>query len=315
MKNFFLIYGLDKSLINNEIKKIKEKLQASEIINYSLDKDKLEDIILDASLSSMFENVKLILVNNATFFSSNRSSIDIKPLEDYIDHYNSDTYIIFSCQTEKIDSRKKITKKISEIGNVIETKAKDLNYVKDYIYDYLKKDNYKLEDINYFCSKVGTNIDNIKNELDKLMIYKDETKIISNEDIDKLIIPNLEDDIFSLTDAVVDNRVNNSIALLQEFINKGYDEMQIISLLATQFRFMFQVKRLSNKGYSDNDIASYLAANPYRIKITLRKCYNYTESDFLLYLKKLGELDENIKLGKIDKNIGLQLFLMNKDYK
>ena len=111
MKNFFLIYGLDKSLINNEIKKIKEKLKASEIINYSLDKDNLEDIILDASLSSMFESKKVILINNATFFSSNRGSIDIKPLEDYIEHYNSDTYIIFSCLTEKIDSRKKITKK------------------------------------------------------------------------------------------------------------------------------------------------------------------------------------------------------------
>jgi len=214
MKNFFLIYGLDKEIINNEIKKLKEKFETSEIINYSLDKDNLEDIILDASLASMFSDKKVILVNSATFFSSNKGSIDIKSLEDYIDHYNSDTYIIFSCPTEKIDSRKKITKKISEIGEVIETKAKDINYVKSYIYDYLKKDNYKLEDINYFCSKVGTNIDNIKNELDKLMIYKDENKIITNDDIDKLIIPNLEDDIFSLTDAVIDNRVNKSIELL-----------------------------------------------------------------------------------------------------
>ena len=315
MKNFILIYGLDKSLIRNEINKIKDRLGASEIIKYSLDKDNLEDIILDASLTSMFSDKKVILVENSYFFSSNKSNIDIKPLEEYLEHYNSDTIIIFVCPTEKIDTRKKLCKKISELGQVIETKEKDLTYVKNYIADYLKKYNYKLEDVNYFCSKVGTNIDNVKNELDKLMIYKDKNKIIGNSDIDKLIIPSLEDDIFSLTNAVIDNKIEESIFLLEEFLNKGYDELQIIALLANQFRFMFQVKRSNNKGYSETNISKELAANPYRVKITIKKCYYYTESDFLLYLKKLGELDENIKLGKIDKKIGLQLFLMNKDYK
>ena len=314
MKNFYLIYGIDNSKIYNEINKIKDKLGVSEIIKYSLDKDLLDDIILDASLVNMFSQKKLILVSDAFIFTGNKKSLDTTILEKYLDNYNSDTYIIFTCNTEKIDSRKKITKKLMDKGTIIEIKGKDANYVKQYINDYLNEFGYKLESLEYFCNKVGTNIDNVKNELDKLMIFKDSDKFIKNSDIDKLVIPSLDDDIFGLMDAIIGNNVLRSLELLQEFINTGYDEMQLISLLASQFRFMYGVKRLYNKGNSNDKIASTLCANPYRVKITIKNCYYYTEDSLLLYLKKLGELDENIKLGKIDKSIGLQLFLLNKDY-
>ena len=314
MKNFYLIYGLDKSLIKNEIEKIKEELKASEIIKYTLEKDKLEDIILDASLVNMFETKKVILVNDSYFFSAGKKEEEIELLEQYLNNYNSDTYIIFECPTDKIDTRKKIYKKIKEIGKVIEIQKKDTNYIKEYINNILNKENYTIDDIGFFISKVGTNIENIKNELNKLLVYKMEEKKITNEDIEKLIIPSLEDEIFSLTDAVIKSNTKKTLELLEQFLNKNYDEMQIIILLASQFRFMYQVKRLVNKNMNTDAIIKELSANPYRVKITIKNCYYYNETMLLSYLKKLADLDKNIKLGKIDKKIGLQLFLMNKDY-
>lgn len=313
MTNFYLIYGTEKSLINKEIEKIKNDLKIKDIIKYSLDKDNIEDIILDAKLVNLFATQKLILVEDAYIFSNNKKENNINILEDYLNNYNSDTYIIFTNVTEKIDSRKKICKKINEIGKIIEIKKKDINYTK-YIQDILKEHNYKMEDINYFLKNSGTNIDNIKNELDKLFIYKMDNKIITNNDIDKLLIKALEEEIFALTDAVIKNDTKKSLELLEEFLNKNYDEMQIIILLASQFRFMFQVKRLYNKNLSSDSIAKELSANPYRVKITIKNIYYYTEQDLLLYIKKLADLDKNIKMGKIDKYLGLQLFLLNKDY-
>lgn len=111
MKNFYLIYGTNKSQISKKIEELKNKLNASEIIKYSLDKDNLEDIILDASLVNMFSNIKLILVSDAKIFATSKKDINTKPLEDYFDNYNSDTYIIFVCEQEKVDTRKKYIKK------------------------------------------------------------------------------------------------------------------------------------------------------------------------------------------------------------
>lgn len=315
MKNFYLIYGTNKSQISKKIEELKTKLNVSEIIKYSLDKDNLEDIILDASLVNMFSNIKLILVSDANIFATSKKDINTKPLEDYFDNYNSDTYIIFVCEQEKVDTRKKIYKKIKEHGEIIEiTKTSKLD-IKKFILNTLKQNEYTIENIDYLSDKIGTNIDNAENELNKLMIFKMDEKNISNNDIDKLIIPSLEDEIFALSDAVIKNETKRSLDLLEEFINKNYDEMQIIILLASSFRFMYQVKHLSNKNMSSDMIAKELSANPYRVKINLKNCYYYNEDDLLSYIKKLADLDKNIKLGLIDKNLGLQLFLMNKNYK
>ncbi len=314
MKNFYLIYGTDKSRIHKKIEEIKEKLKIEEIIKYSLDKDNLEDIILDASLVNMFSSTKLILIDDANIFTTSKKEIDTKVLEDYLNNYNSDTYIIFECNQEKVDTRKKIYKKIKELGEIIEIVKPDKKSIKEYILNLAKKNNYVIEDIDYLTNKIGTDVNNVDNELTKLFIFKTEDRKITNKDIDKLIIPSLEDEIFALSDAVIKNETKRSLDLLEEFINKNYDEMQIIILLANSFRFMYQIKYLSNKNMSSDMIAKELSANPYRVKINLKNCYYYSESDLLLYLKKLADLDKNIKLGLINKNLGLQMFLMNKNY-
>ena len=64
MKNFYLLYGIDNSIIENELNNI-IKNNKEDIIKYSLDNTKIEDIIEDASTISMFANKKIIIVNNS----------------------------------------------------------------------------------------------------------------------------------------------------------------------------------------------------------------------------------------------------------
>ena len=141
-------------------------------------------------------------------------------------------------------------------------------------------------------------------------MYKLDTKNISNDDIDKITIKSVEEEIFALTDAVIAKNTKLSLNLLQEFLNKDYEEIQIIMLLASQFRFLFQVKRLLNKGKSESEIAKILEANPYRIKFTIKKLYAYTEDMLLDYIQKLAKMDHDIKLGLMNKKLALDLFII-----
>ena len=74
---------------------------------------------------------------------------------------------------------------------------------------------------------------------------------------------------------------------------------------------MYQVKELSKKGYRIYDIMDLLDQKQYPIQKAIQKGYNYDSKILLEYLNKLAELDINIKTGKIDKNTGLELFIIN----
>ena len=203
---------------------------------------------------------------------------------------------------------KEANKKLEELNN-------DLDNLSNYVNNLLKDNNFYMSNsnINYFIAKVGNNINNIDNELEKLYLYKFDDKKIEKEDIDDLVINNIDDEIFAITNAVINNEVDKSLDLYNEFMMKNYEPTQIIGLLASQFQFLYQVKYLYNKNKTQNEIAKLIDVHPYRVKLAIGNLYNYTESDLLHYISKLGKLDEDIKTGNIDKNVGLELFLLNKD--
>ena len=302
--NLYLFYGNNKSIINDKINNIinKYNIVDNNIIKYDLE-DNLDNIIEEASMISLFGDTKLIIINT-TF----KEEIDIDKLEDYLKNYNSNSYLVFLA-SDKVDTRRKLYKLITKYG-IIEEVNSDDNYIRSYIKECIK--DYKI-DINYFLSKVSDNLDNIKNELDKLMLYKIEDKNITNKDIDDLVIPNIEEDIFALTDSVITNNIDKSITLYNKFMDKNYEPVYIIGLLGNQFTLLYQVKKLYNIGKNNNEIASILGVHPYRVKLAIQNSYYYTESDLVKYIYKLGNLDKDIKTGNIDKTLGLELFLINKD--
>ncbi len=310
MPNFYVLYGLDKLLIQEELKKIIQKLKIDDVVQYDMNISNLEDVIEDASTISMFSNKKIIILENCNFLCANKTIDQLELLEQYLEHYNSNNYCILITYTEKLDTRKKIYKLLNKESKILEFKQNDEVYLIKYIQEYLSKEGYKIESISYFLKKVGYQLANIQNELDKLIMYKIDTKEIQNEDIDKITIASSEEEIFVLTDAIIAKDVSKSLTLLEEFLNKSYDEIQIIILLASQFRFLFQVKRLLNKGKREDEIAKILEVNPYRVKFTVKKLYAYGEQELLDYIQKIAKMDHDIKLGIMDKRLALELFII-----
>lgn len=309
MENFYLIYGSDKSLIQNELNKLLKKLKVEDIVKYDMTNSNILDIVEDASTVGLFSPKKIIILEDCFFLGTNKTIDQLEVLEKYIEKYNPSNYCIFLAYIEKVDTRKKIYKLLSK-HKVIELKKVDKEYLKKYVEDIIAKEKYKMESIDYFLDKVGTNISNVKNELDKLMMYKLTDKEIQREDIDKVVIQTLDDEIFVLSDAIIYKNTSKALHLLEEFLNKNYDEMQIVMLLANQFRFLFQVKRLLNKNKYEGEIAKILEVNPYRVKYAVKKLYSYSESMLLEYIQKLAKIDHDVKLGIMNKRLALELFII-----
>ena len=308
MKNFYLIYGNDLGITNRYIDDIKKKLGIKEEIRYNLDDFSLKDIIDDLSMVGMFEKNKLIICDNFNF------QIDDKDLLSYLDNYNRDNYLILVVNSDKVDSRKKLYKKLSSIGEIINV-SDNKNYIKSYLKTYIQDNGYKIDSttLDYFISRVGNNIDNATNEIDKMFLYKGSDKIINRNDVNDITIDNIEEEIYLLSESVIVGDTDRALSLYHKFINNGYDELSIITLLANQFRFLLQVKTLYDKGLDYNSIAKEIDAHPYRVQKTIPKVYSYTKEELANYLSYLFDLDSGIKTGKLDKNLGLELFIINKN--
>lgn len=306
-----VLYGLEEFLINEEIRKIKKdnNIDDYNISYYDLENIDIKDIIDDALTISLFQDKKMIVVENAYIFTGvkKEKNQNIDYLEKYLDNINNDTILIFKVINEKLDSRKKITTKLNKVASIKEFNNIPINETVKTMFNPYNIGNIE---INYFLNRVGSDLYIINNEIKKIKDYKDDDLNITKHDIDMLTIKSIDTDIFHLIDNIVLNKKDEALESYHEMIRQGEEPIKLIVMLANQFRLIYQVKELYKRGYREYDIANILEQKPYPIKKASEKMNRYSSEELLNYLARLADLDINIKTGKIDKNLGLELFIL-----
>ena len=310
----YLLYGIEKYLIDEKIKNIikENNLDNIDINRYDLENNLLQDIIDDASTVSLFQDKKMIIVDNSYIFTSANKKVpdqNTDLLAKYIENSNPNTILIFTVLKEKIDSKKKITTLIKKYGKVEE--FNNINNISKIVVDLFKP--YKIDSkcTNLLINRVGNNLDLISSEINKIKIYKDIDYNITEDDIINLTHKNIDMDIFKLIDNILNLKKREALECLEEMIKYGEEPIAITIMLANQIRIMYQSKNLIKKGYSEHEISNILEIHEYRIKKALEKSRNFTDKKILSKLEELADLDYNIKSGNIDKNIGLELFILS----
>ena len=304
----YLLYGTNYFAIQKEIEKITKDFDKMNISKYDLTEDDIKDVISDAETFSMFADSKVVIAENAAIFTSSGSG-DLETLENYLADINPNTILIFTVNEEKVDERKKITKKIKKDYKLISFNQNETpnSLVRNLLNDY----NITSSNINLLIDRVGTNPLILENEVNKIKLYKDD-KTVTKEDIINLTTKRPEIDIFKLIDDIVMKNKDEALEIYNEMLKVNEEPLKIVILLASQFRLMYQAKELAKKGYSEKNISELLKVHPYRVKLALQKGKKYKAETLLNYLSVLADIDIAIKTGKTDKNLALELFLLNE---
>ncbi len=308
----YLFYGNEPYIINQEIEKIvkENNIDSFSISKYDLDVDDFNRVIEDAITISLFSPNKLIICDNSNMFNSNskKSSLDqdIELLNSYIDHPNNDTIIIFL--TTNIDERKKIVKRLKNVGVVKECNV--LYNVNNVVKELLGEYKIDYSTINLLVSRVGKNLNLLKREIEKLKTYKYNEKIITSDDVINSTCHNIDSNSFELIDCIIKKNREKAINIYKELLKNNEEPIMILVMLANKFRTMYQVKELSKKGHTENEIVTILEMKPYPVKLALQSSRNYDSGLLLKYLLELAKLDDDIKNNRINKDSAIEMFIL-----
>lgn len=310
--NLNLIIGDNLELVNFYLSEIMNKIgyEEEKKIEYDMSVSSLSDILDEASMISLFSNEKIIIGND--FNISNIKDEEIDYLDRYIKNINKDVYIILIAS--KIDTRLKNYRIFKDNFNVIDiSKSKNDDNIYDFIKNYIKDNRYKIDKYNldYLVSKLGNDINNIKLELSKIFMYKDNDNIIDRDTIDLLVADNIDNVIYEFTNAVLDRDYDKVSKMYDNFKmqNIGYDYLLVS--LSNSFRQALIIKILYNKRKSNFEIAKIINKKEFYVKKMLERLYNYTEEDICMIINKLATIDREFKTGKNNIDM-LELFLIGK---
>ena len=326
--NLYLIVGEDQELINFYLNKIMKEIGLDEEkkINYDMNTSSISDILDEVSMISLFSSEKVVIGYNFDIskindndrdylirYLNNNNSNDRDYLIRYLNNNNSnDRYIILIAG--KVDGRSKDYKIFKDKFKIIDLLQIDNGKdIYKYVEDYIKDRGYKIDKYNldYLVELLGNDINNINNEIDKILLYLNDDKVISREVIDKLVSDNIDNIMYEFTNAVLDRDYEKISKMYNDFKieNVGYD--YLIGSLGNALRGALVIKILYNQGNSNSEIAKFIGKKEFYVKKMIERLYNYAVDDLCVMIDKLGIIDREYKSGKSNIDM-LELYLLGK---
>lgn len=293
-----MVYTLvgNKDYVLEEIDKIVG--DSSNVISYDLEECSIKDAIIDLDTVSLFGK-KIVKV-----FGLDKID-DSDFLIKYFDNALENVLILVSYK--ELDNRKKLTKVLKEKTEYKEIFSYDFNgYVKE------RLDGFKMDfmTINLLVSYCDGDIKRLFNELEKLKLYKFNEKVITLDDVNRIVRKGYDSTIFNLIDEINSGNKEKIYSIYRELLMENETEEKILYTIANHYRLLYKVK-IKSMSMSDSEMIRIYRLHPYRLTKLKEQCRLVSREKILFMLKGLSDVDINVKSGKMDISTGMFLFLEN----
>ena len=300
MKDEDLIYlftGTSEIFIKNRMNRIIQSFNKYEytIIKYDMETTSLSTVLSDAITVPFLEELKIIILKNPKFLTKSATSTkdEIKAMLKYLKNPCDSTLLIIDATNTVINQSNEIYKMLKNVARIIDYPDPEEIELKGWIVRSFDANGIDIKDdaLTLLLEYIGDDQARLSQEIDKLSSYVGKGGTIRKEDI-------INHDL-ALTNQIYDNLITHT-----------KDSLTIFSLISNKFKELLSTYRLLKYGYSQSDIAKFYNVSTGKAYYIVQEARAFKLSDLEFYIDKLAELDYQIKSGKLDKTIGLELLLL-----
>ena len=320
-KGIYLLYGEETFLLQQQLNKIKKKFgEIIKGINYiAIDENNIQELIADIETPAFGYSTKLIIARNTGIFKrevKGRSGGASKELKDKINEYLKSNIDMINESVILVFVENEVEK--NSIYNTIERIGTVCNFEEQKPFQIIKRlkaicNSYKVNvdesTLQYLIESCGTNMQDLINEIRKLIEYAGENGKIQKQDIDKLCIKKIESVIFDLTDNLGQKKVKEALEVLYNLIASKEPIQKILITLYNHFKKLYFVKiAIAN----NKDVAQSLQLKPNQMFLVNKyklQAKGFKTSELRKIIQELEDLDYHYKIGLIDLNVGLEAIL------
>ena len=252
----------DLSFAINKIEDLKKQSKLNyEISSYDLEDDSFYNVIDELTTISLFDDPKFIIVKGAEKISQISEDVFkelIKQLSD-TESQNALAMITTSVFNDK-DRFEELKKWCSFYDIRVKSESLDSFALKSF-----NEDGYVIseDNIKYLVSNCY-NLTFLNSYIEILKCYKADDKLITYEDIDKMVPKKLEDKAYELVNAVLEHNKELAFVIYKDLKILNVTPTQIISQLLSKFQEINNVYLLVKAGLNQDDIFIFLPTHGYR---------------------------------------------------
>ncbi len=308
LQSLYLLYGEELYLLETILKKIKSLFgEAVKGINYiHIDETNCQELIADIETPSFGYEKKLIIVKNAGLLKKEgkRKNAELVALREKVNAYIKEnieiikTSVVLVFVEEEVDTKQELYTTLDKLGVVCKFDYQKPIQIEKRMQAICKAYQVKIEasTLHYFIECCGTNMQDVINEIRKLIEYAGEGGEIKKEDVDQLTTKKLESVIFDLTDSLGKKDISKALQVLKNLIYTKEPLQKILITLYNHFKKLYFVKLALRY---QKDIISSLNLKPNQTFLVNKyktQANFFKEAELKNVLQNLRDLDCDYKV-------------------
>lgn len=334
-RNYFIImiiflYGEDsyrsKQKLDEIISHYKEiRKSGLNLMQVDAEETDFPDFYNNFKVSSMFAETKLIILKNI-FANAKFQENVIKE----ITYLQASKEVIVVYEAQALDQRLKLYKLMLKEAKSQEFALLDSRGLKNFAQKEFEKMGAKIypvksseagvapkaqqfnrinnDALDLLLSYVGADTWQLHGEIKKLADFKNGAAI-QKADVELLVKPNIQKDIFKTIDALAQRNPKQALHLLHKHLDGGDNALYLLSMIGYQFRNLLVVKELQEKGLMYASIVKKSGLHPFVVKKSYFQCRQFTFLELKNIYHRIFKIDSDIKVGKIEAETALDLLV------
>ena len=318
-----LLFGEETYLLEARLKRIKKDFgELVKGINFiQIDDTNAQELIADIETPAFGYEKKLIIARNTGLFKKEKKTAKgqelalnklVNKIAEYVEEnislINEAVELIF---VEEEAEKNTLYKAIEKNGEVIEFSLLKLPELIQNIQKICMAYKVKIDNLTakYFIECCGTNMQDLINEIRKLIEFVGQDGVITTKEIDLLSIKQIDSVIFDLTDNLGKKDTRKAMDVLNNLIYEKEPIQKILITLYNHFKKLYIVKIAEE---NRKDLASAMKLKPNQLFLTTKykmQAKYFSKQEIEDILEEFVNLDANYKVGLIDINIGLESIL------
>ncbi|MEA2104357.1 MAG: DNA polymerase III subunit delta [Candidatus Cloacimonadota bacterium] len=304
-------FSQDESLLKDKaFRLLKQKIidPRYEAFNYFVfhgEETNASQIIQELQNPPVVSEKKLIIVRNfdKLHFQYQQKVVNFveKPIPD----------LVFVLETGKVDMRKAVFKKLTKIA---------ASYYFYHAYNEIAASNFLRQEVRkhhknispsavrLMIRYIGLNLQEINNELEKLLLYVSNKNQIALDDVQNCVGAFKGNTVFELQDAIVHKNVKYAIQILENLLSHGQSGVFILIMLTRFFKTMWKISILKyqqNKHIREIEKTLWV----YNKKNLINQATRFQLDDFPLIFNLLLEADKKLKSINLKPKIIMELMV------
>jgi DNA polymerase-3 subunit delta len=305
----YLLYGeeayLKQQYKQNLIKAMNPEEDSMNFTRYEGKGIDTQELIAQCETMPFFAETRIVLVEDSGFFKNK-----CEELADYMK--NLPDYLRLVFVESEVDKRNRMYKAVKDQGHIAEFKTCDEKTLMRWAAGLLGKEGLRIrqKDMELLLSMTGTDMGNLRMELEKLITYTMGKDIVTTQDIETICTTQIANKIFDMVRAVTEKDQKKALDLYYDLLALKEPPMRILFLLSRQFKQLWETKQLSNEGASQAEIASRVGVPAFAVRGLLSCARAYTSEELKMAVEDFIEAEEDVKTGRQNDVMSVELLII-----